>query len=104
MKYIMKYLKHNPQYSEIISAPIELETLDEFTYRAVLKNILKQCLMMNPEDHNLLVCTGITFFQERDFDRAASYFKLAIKQNPTDYSLWNKYGAAMTNNFKREEA
>jgi len=30
---------------------------------------------------------------------AKGYFEDAIKENPTDHSLWNKYGAALANNL-----
>lgn len=31
-------------------------------------------------------------------------FSKAIKENPTDHSIWNKYGAAMSNSMKPQEA
>jgi hypothetical protein len=31
-------------------------------------------------------------------------FGQAIKENPTDHSLWNKYGAALSNGLQTKEA
>lgn len=31
-------------------------------------------------------------------------FAVAIKENPEDHSLWNKYGAALSNNLQTKEA
>ena len=36
--------------------------------------------------------------------KASIYFEKAIKENPMDHSVWNKYGAALANNMKTEEA
>ena len=33
-------------------------------------------------------------FLQRDFEKAKLYFKNAIKEDPLNHSLWNKYGAA----------
>ena len=47
---------------------------------------------------------GVIQFIRRDFDRATKYFEMAIKENPMDHSVWNKYGAALANSLKTEEA
>lgn len=47
---------------------------------------------------------GVIQFIRRDFDKATKYFEMAIKENPIDHSVWNKYGAALANSLKTEEA
>lgn len=47
---------------------------------------------------------GVIQFIRRDFDKATKYFEMAIKENPMDHSVWNKYGAALANSLKTEEA
>ena len=38
------------------------------------------------------------------FNKAAEYFEHAIRENPIDHLVWNKYGAALANNMKTDEA
>ena len=100
MHHLLNWLKFNPDYNDRVEIPQALEECkDEFELRLALKDLFAKCLDFNQTDPNLLVCAGITSFQERNFSQAAYMFKQAIKQNPTDHSLWNKYGAALTNNF-----
>jgi peroxin-5 len=40
---------------------------------------------------------GVLSFIRRNFPDAARYFEDGIRENPTDHTLWNKYGAAMAN-------
>lgn len=64
----MRWMKHNPMYSDIVYAPEEmLEKLDEYTFWSVLKDNIKKCIMSNPQDPNLLVVAGIISFQEWNF-------------------------------------
>jgi len=51
-----------------------------------------------------LTALGVLQFIRRDFQKATIYFERAIKENPIDHSVWNKYGAALANNMKSEEA
>ena len=52
----------------------------------------------------MLLALGVLSFIRRNFEHAKSYFELAIKENPTDHSLWNKYGAALANSLEFEPA
>ena len=42
---------------------------------------------------------GILNFIDRNYDGAAAMFQTAIKENPTDHTLWNKFGACCSNNM-----
>jgi hypothetical protein len=42
---------------------------------------------------------GILNFIGRNYVAAGECFVLAIKENPTYHSLWNKFGACMSNNL-----
>lgn len=56
--------------------------------------------MKLPSDTSVLLALGVLQFIKRDFESAGLCFGKAIKENPTDHSLWNKYGAAMANSMK----
>lgn len=47
----------------------------------------------------MLLALGILSYIQRNYEVAANYFELAIKENPTDHTLWNKLGAALANNL-----
>ena len=105
MQHLLNWVKYNPQYNEKVQIPegLELEK-DEYKMREQMANIFHQCIQMNPTDPDLLVCAGITAFQSRQFSTAAIYFKNAVIQRPKDHTLWNKYGAALTNNYQQDDA
>lgn len=50
--------------------------------------------MQNPGDAQVLLALGTLEFLQRDFAKAKNYFATAIKEEPLNHSLWNKYGAA----------
>ena len=35
-------------------------------------------------------------FIRGDFPKAANYFRKLLRKNPYDHSLWNKFGAALS--------
>jgi peroxin-5 len=47
---------------------------------------------------------GILNFIQRDYMAAGETFVEAIKENPTDHTLWNKLGACMSNNMDIKRA
>jgi peroxin-5 len=47
---------------------------------------------------------GVIQFIKRDFEKAAFYYKNAIKEAPMDHSFWNKYGASLANMMRSPEA
>jgi len=51
-------------------------------------------------DTSVLLALGVLQFIKRDYESAGVCFAKAIKENPTDHSIWNKYGAAMSNSMK----
>ena len=59
---------------------------------------------MNPKDSNISLALGVLSFIQRNFTQAAEHFKQGIKENPTDHTLWNKYGAALANNMQVDKA
>lgn len=59
---------------------------------------------LKPSDTNVLLVLGTLNFLQRDYDKARDAFAAAIKENPTDHSLWNKYGAALSNGLQTKEA
>ena len=63
-----------------------------------LKSTFEVCLNKKPNDAQVITALGILNFIQRDYNRAGEWFAQAIKVIPTDYSLWNKYGACMSLN------
>lgn len=59
---------------------------------------------MNPKDSNLCLAMGVLCFIQRNFKEAKVHFQNGIRENPTDHTLWNKYGAALANNLEVEKA
>ena len=39
---------------------------------------------------------GVMQFIRGDFPKAANYFRKLLRKNPYDHSLWNKFGAALS--------
>lgn len=64
----------------------------------------RQAFALNPKDANLCLALGVLSFIQRDFKGALGHFKNGIRENPTDHTLWNKYGAALANDLQVEEA
>lgn len=47
---------------------------------------------------------GVLFYTDGDFARARDCFAAALAVRPKDYLLWNRYGSALSNGDKPEEA
>ena len=69
-----------------------------------IENTFNEASAMKPSDTHVLTALGVLQFIRRDFSKAAIYFERAIKENPIDHSVWNKYGAALANSNKTDEA
>ena len=59
---------------------------------------------LKPTDTDVLTALGVLQFIRRDFEKAGVYFEKAIKENPIDHTVWNKYGAALANSMRPAEA
>jgi hypothetical protein len=42
---------------------------------------------------------GILNFIDRNYQGASDCFAAAIRENPMEHTLWNKFGACMSNNL-----
>ena len=51
-----------------------------------------------------MLALGILCFIQRNFKKAGTYFEMAIRENPTDHSMWNKLGAALANSIDFKKA
>ena len=67
-----------------------------------VENAFNHASALKPLDTHVLTALGVLQFIRRDFDKAAVYFERAIKENPIDHSVWNKYGAALANSNRTE--
>ena len=59
---------------------------------------------MKPADTQVLMALGILNFIQRDYTKAGDCFAAAIRENPTDHTLWNKFGACASNNMDIKKA
>ena len=59
---------------------------------------------MKPADTQVLLALGVLKFIQRDYMGASVYFAQGIKENPTDHSMWNKYGACFSNSLNTKKA
>ena len=91
-------LKYHPDYSSLPG--IHEGELDLTQVRAAYE----QAFLLNPKDSNISLALGVLSFIQRNFTQAAEHFKQGIKENPTDHTLWNKYGAALANNMQVDKA
>lgn len=92
--YLHDWLKYHPDFQSIAGVS-DAESLDFVQ----LKALFDQAHMIKPTDTQVLMALGILNFIGRNYVQASECFVLAIKENPTDHSLWNKYGACMSNNM-----
>lgn len=87
-RYMHQWLKFHPDYQEI--ANTQMSNLDFID----IKNAFTVAHRQNPADTQVLLSLGVLMFLQRDFAMAKLYFAKAIKEDPLNHSLWNKYGAA----------
>jgi cytochrome c-type biogenesis protein CcmH/NrfG len=62
MVYLANWLRFNPQYSDIVHLPEDMEQMNEFEMRDLMKAQVIFCLDKNQNDPNLLVVAGILAF------------------------------------------
>jgi Flp pilus assembly protein TadD len=64
-----------------------------------VRSAFLQAHTLKPKDSNVALALGVLAFIQRNFKEAALMFEDGIRENPTDHTLWNKYGAACANNL-----
>lgn len=92
--YLHDWLKLHPDYSNLPGV-MQFENPDFLQ----LKEIFDQAHIKAPKDNQVLMALGILNFIGRNYVEASECFVLGIQQNPTDHSMWNKFGACMSNNM-----
>ena len=99
LKHLTSWLRFNPDFCSmpILNKEGDLD-LDE------TENAFIDASKIKPQDTQVLTALGVLQFIRRDFKKATEYFERAIKENPMDHSVWNKYGAALANNNQTEAA
>ena len=99
LRHLSNWLRYSPDFSQLPILQKEGDlSLDE------VENAFNEASSLKPQDTQVLTALGVLQFIRRDFSKAAVYFEKAIKENPIDHSVWNKYGAALANSNKTEEA
>lgn len=96
--YLQSWLRYHPDFSDLADIQNENADYDQ------LRKAYEQAYHLKPKDTSVLLALGVLSFIQRNFNAAKSYFELAIKENPTDHSLWNKYGAALANSLSTQQA
>ena len=92
IQHLNNWLKYHPDFSQL--APGAAEP-DFDTVRAGFIEAHR----LQPKDTHVALALGVLSFIQRNFADAARFFEDGIRENPTDHTLWNKYGAAMANNL-----
>ena len=55
-------------------------------------------------DPDIELSMGLLYYSRDDFSSASLHFREALRENPTDYLMWNRLGASLANSGKPEEA
>lgn len=95
MNHLLNWLRYNPEYCDLPFP--EGELTEKNLLRVTLKNLFKMANEKNPSDIDVIVGLGVIEFGKPNYYMAAHYFGQAVNLNPTDYNLWNKYGAGLAN-------
>ena len=99
MKYLTSWLKYHPDFCSLpILEKGDVLQLDDLEKAFIESHNIKK------QDTQVIIALGVIQFIRRDFAKATQYFETAIKENPMDHSVWNKYGAALANSLKTEDA
>eukprot|EP00344_Euplotes_crassus_P012701 CAMPEP_0197000282 /NCGR_PEP_ID=MMETSP1380-20130617/5256_1 /TAXON_ID=5936 /ORGANISM="Euplotes crassus, Strain CT5" /LENGTH=578 /DNA_ID=CAMNT_0042417519 /DNA_START=9 /DNA_END=1745 /DNA_ORIENTATION=+ len=102
MNHILDWLRYHLDYSDL---PIPQEHIeDQDLLRDELRGLLNQALAKNPGDVDVLICLGVVEFAERNYSGAAEHFGKAVEREPNNYNYCNKYGAALANHLRTDEA
>lgn len=102
MNHLLDWLRYHPDYSDL---PIPQEHIeDQDMLREELRGLFNQALAKNPNDVDVLVCLGVVEFGERNYNGAAEYFGKAVEKEPNNYNFCNKFGAALANHLRTDEA
>jgi len=92
VRHLQNWLKYHPDFNQIgARLPEHIADLESVNTAFVEAHSLK------PKDTNVALALGVLAFIRRSFPDAAKFFEDGIRENPTDHTLWNKYGAAMAN-------
>ena len=102
LRCLTQWLQYHPDFSSIAA----LKDIDhgDHIHLDQVEEAFNQAHALKPTDTQVLNALGVLQFIRRDFDKAQGYFKTAIKENPMDHTLWNKYGAALANSMNSTDA
>lgn len=98
-RYLHDWLKYHPDYSNLSN----VQDGQKLDFNEINNSFLA-ALEQKPGDAQVLLALGVLQFIERDYIKAAVFFEQAIREDPTNHSLWNKYGAALAQNLKTTES
>lgn len=83
-------------------------TLDNYTAEeciVITKMLIErfeQAKMNGPVSAKLLMTLGVLYFISRDYKTAVENFQKSLHMDPTNYSGWNKFGAALAHLGQRK--
>jgi peroxin-5 len=90
--HLSNWLKYHPDFNHLTSKMSEQPDFD------FVRDAFLEAHFLKPKDTHVALALGVLSFIKRDFAEAARFFEDGIRENPSDHTLWNKYGAAMANN------
>lgn len=116
---LKQWLKHNPKYSYLIrnyekenpKPDTDMPTLSSMMsqkFYKELKQLYEKAIFQQSYDGTIDADVqngmGILYTLNNDHDKAAEYFKTAVREKNNDARLWNRLGATLANAQKAEQA
>ena len=98
-RHLHSWLKYHPDYNTIEN----VSTQDQLDF-VEIENAFNIAHASNPQDTQVMLALGVLMFIQRNYPKAQEYFTQAIREDPTNHSFWNKYGAALAQQMKSEES
>jgi len=94
INHLFHWLKYHPDFNHLVAAIPESADNVELD---MVRSAYLEAHDLKPKDSHVALALGVLAFIQRNFPDAARFFEDGIRENPTDHTLWNKYGAAMAN-------
>jgi len=101
LQTLRQWLIRNPKYQHLYPSNqpqegyIDLQQIEEMLIAAAMSSGVT-----DPAVHSAL---GLIYNLSYDHGKAIECFRIALRENPDDYQLWNKLGASTANSMEGKE-
>eukprot|EP01138_Halocafeteria_seosinensis_P016321 gb/GECG01016651.1/.p1 GENE.gb/GECG01016651.1/~~gb/GECG01016651.1/.p1 ORF type:complete len:742 (+),score=115.45 gb/GECG01016651.1/:1-2226(+) len=105
LENLQAWAQHNPEFAGMDQDTLhQTRSAAENTMSDDLMQLMNSALETAPGDPQALIVQGLLYTLRMEYHTASQCFKEALKSAPTDYSLWNKFGATLTRSGRSQEA